>query len=132
MGKRIRLLLVTGLVVSAGAFAAPGVTEAAVNYFDTTVTVTKTMTPAQIESRNYGTDPISLTASCASGYRVTGGGYSTSTGSVDEDSGQDLYWQFNAVQNRPYGQGWRTTLKYVYGNSGMYPPSFSVYAICTR
>ena len=129
--NRVRLLLAAALVISASAFAVPAVTDAAVNYFDKTVTVTKTMTAAEIENRNYGTDPISLTVACASGYRVTGGGYSVSTGSPG-DNGIEPYWQFNAVQNRPYAQGWRTTLKSLYGNSGMYAPSFSVYAICTR
>ena len=79
--NRVRLLLAAALVMSASAFAVPAVTSAAVNYFDTTRTVTKTMGAAAVEDRNYGTEPIWLSVACPSGYRVTGGGYSAEHGS---------------------------------------------------
>jgi hypothetical protein len=65
--------------MTASAFAVPTVTSAAVNYFDKTTTVTKSMSAAEVENQPYGTTPIWIKAACPSGYRVTGGGYSAST-----------------------------------------------------
>ena len=68
---------------------------------------------------------------CPSGYRVTGGGYSVTTGPVD-NSDNEPYAQFNAVSNRPNGQGWKTTLKYIRTYGVQPAPNFTVNAICTR
>ena len=51
--NRVRLLLALAALMVASAFAVPAVADAAVNYFDTTTTVTRTMTADDIDGQNY-------------------------------------------------------------------------------
>lgn len=118
MHRRPFLLTAAGILV--GSFFAPSVATAAVNYFDTTKTVS---------GSGYGT------VSCPSGWKMTGGGSGTLPENRYSSTSSDEYYFTGSY---PTSNGWKATATKVHGtyssssgwrfSSSSY--SVTVYAIC--
>ncbi|MGO4599991.1 hypothetical protein [Terrabacter sp. 2RAF25] len=119
MRQRAKYASFTGLGIAVGILVSPPAVQAAVNYFDTTRTVS-------------GSGAVS----CPYGWRVTGGGVA----SLPSDYfGSYSSREYTLTGSMPYGNGWKATAKQTNGSystysgwrfstSGYFPQVFAVCA----
>ncbi|XGX79046.1 hypothetical protein LQK93_01845 [Terrabacter sp. BE26] len=118
MRQRVKYVGFTAVGVAVGLLVSPPAVQAAVNYFDTTKTVSGTGT-----------------VSCPYGWRMTGGGVAALPNNY---YGSTSSTEYVLTGSMPYGNGWKAAAKQIKGSYSSYSGwrfstfsySAQVYAVC--